>query len=181
MRRQNPLVPELQCQYIFTHEAFRNYLCKCLSQALRSVAVRFLATVNAERKVIREIVNIAVYFHTSVQVIRLTLCLTPQDIQRTCCPFCPFALFGTLRTFKGIHSFTHAEVWMEKREGTLVFTALDCTCCRSTSGIWMPWFLMLLAFCLVVLLSIAICLGFNGLQKHLDEMGSARRSSVMAR
>ncbi|KAL3693679.1 hypothetical protein R1sor_007330 [Riccia sorocarpa] len=37
------------------------------TEALRSVAVRFLATVNAERKVIREIVDITVYFHTSVQ------------------------------------------------------------------------------------------------------------------
>ncbi|BFI29560.1 dynein axonemal heavy chain [Marchantia polymorpha subsp. ruderalis] len=37
------------------------------TEALRSVAVRFLATLNAERKVIREIVDITVYFHTSVQ------------------------------------------------------------------------------------------------------------------
>ncbi|KAL2633853.1 hypothetical protein R1flu_005332 [Riccia fluitans] len=37
------------------------------TEALRSVAVRFLATVNAERKVIREVVDITVYFHTSVQ------------------------------------------------------------------------------------------------------------------
>lgn len=78
--------------YFHLSARFMHAWTSCFFQALRSVAVRFLDTINVERKIINQIVDITVYFHTSVQVFPFNLVQTRFFLAHSVpCMFHPLA------------------------------------------------------------------------------------------